>query len=79
MTLNWTDSSNETGYAIYISTDGSNFTFVNTAAQNSTSFVAGGLFASVTYFWRVYAVNEGNTAFIAGSLAGLASFALRRQ
>ncbi len=66
MTLNWTDSSNETGYAIYISTDGTNFSFLNTAAQNATSFTATGLFGSTTYFWRVYAVNEGSTAFIAG-------------
>ncbi|HEX4495428.1 MAG TPA: IPTL-CTERM sorting domain-containing protein [Thermoanaerobaculia bacterium] len=69
MTLNWTDSSNETGYAIYSSTDGTNFTFVNTAAQNATSFVATGLLGATTYFWRVYAVDEGSTAFIAGSQA----------
>jgi uncharacterized repeat protein (TIGR01451 family) len=67
MTLNWTDSANETGYAIYISTDGTNFTFLNTAAQNATSFVATNLLGATTYFWRVYAVNEGSTAFIAGS------------
>ena len=69
MTLNWTDSSNETGYAIYISTDGTNFSFLNTAAQNATSFAASGLLGGTTYFWRVYAVNEGNTAFLAGSQA----------
>ena len=69
MTLNWTDSSNETGYAVYISTDGTNFSFLNTAAQNSTSFVATGLLGGTTYFWRVYAVNEGNTALLAGSQA----------
>ncbi len=69
MTLNWTDSSNETGYAIYISTDGTNFSFLNTAAQNATSFTATGLLGGTTYFWRVYAVNEGNTAFLAGSQA----------
>ncbi len=69
MTLNWTDSSNETGYAIYISTDGTNFSFLNTAAQNATSFNATGLIGGTTYFWRVYAVNEGNTAFLAGSQA----------
>ena len=69
MTLNWTDSSNETGYAIYISTDGTNFSFLNTAAQNATSFAATGLLGGTTYFWRVYAVNEGNTAFLAGSQA----------
>ncbi len=69
MTLNWTDSSNETGYAVYISTDGVNFAFLSTAAQNATSFTASGLLGATTYSWRVYAVNEGNTAFIAGSQA----------
>ncbi|WP_165371407.1 fibronectin type III domain-containing protein [Pseudolysobacter antarcticus] len=67
MTLNWTDSSNEDGYAIYISTDGTNFSFVNTAAQNATSYVASGLLGGINYFWRVYAFSEGNTAFISGS------------
>src|SRR5436190_14801794 len=69
MTLNWTDSSNETGYAIYISTDGTNFSFLNTAVQNATSFNATTLLGATTYFWRVYAVNEGNTAFLSGSQA----------
>jgi uncharacterized repeat protein (TIGR01451 family) len=69
MTLNWTDSANETGYAIYNSTDGVNFTFVATAAQNAISFVATGLTGSTTYFWRVYAVNEGSTGLLAGTQA----------
>ena len=47
----------------------SNFSFLNTAAQNATSFAATGLLGGTTYFWRVYAVTEGNTAFIAGSQA----------
>src|SRR4051812_46290574 len=69
MTLNWTDSSNETGYTVYISTDNVNFSFLNTAAQNATSFAATGLIGATTYFWRVYAVTEGNTALLAGSQA----------
>ena len=67
MTLNWTDSSNEDGYAVYISTDGTNFSFVTTAAQNATSYTASGLLGGINYFWRVYAFTEGNTAFISGS------------
>ncbi len=69
MTLNWTDSSNEVGYAIYNSTDGTNFSFLNTAAQNATSFNATSLIASTTYFWKVYALSEGNTTLLAGSQA----------
>ncbi len=59
MMLNWTDSPNETIYAIYRSTDGTNFTFDGTAAQNATSYAASGLNPSTTYFWRVFAVSEG--------------------
>ena len=69
MTLNWTDSSNEVGYAIYVSTDGVNFSFLNTAAQNATSFAASGLTGATTYTWRVYAVTEGSTAFLSGAQA----------
>ena len=59
MTLNWTDSPDETLYAIYNSTDGTNFTFVATAAQNATSIAATGLTPNTNYTWRVFAVSEG--------------------
>jgi uncharacterized repeat protein (TIGR01451 family) len=67
MTLNWTDSSNEIGYLIYNSTDGVNFAFVGTAAQNATSFVASGLVGSTNYTWRVLAISEGATNALSGS------------
>src|ERR1044071_5334484 len=59
MTLNWTDSANETIYAVYRSTDGVNFTFDGTAAQNATSYNATGLSPGTNYFWRVFAISEG--------------------
>ena len=65
-TVNWTDSSNEIGYIIYNSTDGVNFTFVGSAAQNATSFAASGLAPSTSYTWRVFAVSEGATAGLSG-------------
>jgi hypothetical protein len=70
MTLNWTDSPDELIYAIYRSTDGTNFSFDGTAAQNATSYPATGLAPGTTYFWRVFAVSEGalSTA-LAGSQA----------
>ena len=67
MTLNWTDSANETGYAIYQSTDGINYTFITALAQDSTSFVANGLLGATTYFWQVYAFSEGDVASIGAS------------
>ena len=68
MTVNWTDSPDESLYAIYNSTDGTNYSFVNTAAQNATSFAATGLNPSTTYFWQVYAVSDGAlSAALSGS------------
>ncbi len=63
MTVNWGDSPNEVGYAIYSSTDGGiNYTFAGVAPQNATSFAASGLAPSTTYDWRVVAFSEGALA-----------------
>ncbi len=60
MTLNWQDNSNnEVGFLIMRSTDGTNYTTVVFTAANQTSYTATGLTPSTTYYWRVYAVNEG--------------------
>jgi hypothetical protein len=59
MTLNWTDSPDELGYAIYRSTDGTNYSFFSTAAQNATSLNVTGLSPNTTYFWQVYANSDG--------------------
>lgn len=60
MTLNWTDNAtNETAYAIYRSTDGINYSYVNQVAANSVNSVQTGLFAGTTYYWQVFAVSEG--------------------
>jgi hypothetical protein len=60
MTLNWADvSSNETGFLIYRSTDGINYTFVTQTAANATSSVQSGLTANTLYYWKVYSVSEG--------------------
>jgi hypothetical protein len=72
ITLNWTDSSNELVYAIYNSTDGVNFSFVTTAAQNATSFAVTNLLGNTTYTWQLHAVTEGSTAFISGAQATIA-------
>lgn len=60
MTLNWTDlSSNERGFVIYRSVDGTNYAFVTQLAAGATSSVQSGLTTGTTYYWRVYAVTEG--------------------
>ncbi len=59
MTLNWTDSANETIYAVYRSTDGINYSFDGTAAQNAVSYNVSGLTPGTNYFWNVYALSEG--------------------
>lgn len=59
-TLNWTDNStNEVGFAIYQSTDGTNYTFLTQAAANATSSVVAGLTPGTLYYYKVYAVTEG--------------------
>jgi hypothetical protein len=69
MTLNWADNTNnEVGYVIYNSTDGTNFTFVTQTAANATSQNFSGLTPSTNYFWRVFAVTEGQlSTVLAGS------------
>ncbi|MDF2382550.1 T9SS type A sorting domain-containing protein [Nostoc ellipsosporum NOK] len=60
MTLNWTDNAtNEAGYVIYRSTDGTNYTFAGQVAANATSLVQTGLSENTSYQWRVYALTEG--------------------
>ncbi|MDX6696266.1 MAG: hypothetical protein QOF02_3869 [Blastocatellia bacterium] len=77
MTLNWTDSPNETLYSIYRSTDGINYAFDGTAAQNATSYPATSLSPGVNYSWRVFAVSEGGlSTALSGSQATLAPGAI---
>ncbi len=75
MTLNWSDNSNnETGFAIYRSTDGVNYTFVSQTAANTTSSPQTDLTQNITYYWRVFAVSEGAlSAALAGSRVTLCS------
>ncbi|MFM7671378.1 MAG: beta strand repeat-containing protein, partial [Bacteroidota bacterium] len=69
MTLNWTDNAtNEVGYAIYRSTDNTNFTYIGLTAANAITTVQTGLTPSTLYYWRVAAVTEGTlSSFLSGS------------
>jgi hypothetical protein len=75
MTLNWTDNTvAESGYALYMSTDGTNYTLYNQYAANTTSALINALNPSTTYYWKVYAVREGVVSFaLSGSQTTLAS------
>ncbi|MBS0659980.1 MAG: fibronectin type III domain-containing protein [Verrucomicrobia bacterium] len=68
MTLTWSDAPNEQGYALYVSTDGTNFSYFDAVGENVTSYTTSDLAASTTYHWRVYSVSEG--ALSATPLAG---------
>lgn len=68
MTLNWTDSANDTGYAIYKSTDGVSYTLMANLASDTVTYNATGLSANTLYYWRVYALSEGQfSTTLAGS------------
>ena len=58
-TLNWVDnSSNETEFPIYLSTDNVNFNYIGAAAANAVSIQIINLTPSTTYYFQVWAANE---------------------
>ncbi len=66
--LTWTDNDTSpntaTGYNIYQSTDGTNFTQVGTASARATLFTVGGLQVSTKYYFEIDAFNAvGTSAF----------------
>jgi fibronectin type 3 domain-containing protein len=66
--LAWTDNdtppNSATGYNIYLSKDGKNFTQVGTASAGAASFAVGGLQVSTKYYFEINAFNSvGTSAF----------------
>ncbi|MEO6404478.1 MAG: T9SS type A sorting domain-containing protein [Ferruginibacter sp.] len=67
MNLNWVDNStNETDFNIFRSIDNINFTYVSTVTSTSVAttgtaynYLATGLNASTTYYWRIVSSSEG--------------------
>src|SRR5205085_387358 len=58
MNLAWTNNAtNQTGFEIDRSTDGTNFTLLTNVAGNVTNYSDSGLTAGTTYFYRVEATN----------------------
>jgi fibronectin type 3 domain-containing protein len=66
--LSWTDNdlppNSATGYNVFQSTNGTNFTQVGTASAKATSFAVGGLQIDTRYYFEVNAFNgQGTSAF----------------
>jgi titin len=63
--LAWTDAStNETGFRIERSTDGTSFTQLTTTGANTTTYTNSGLTEGTLYYYRVRATNTaGNSAY----------------
>jgi hypothetical protein len=60
VTLGWTDNSDsETGFYIYNSRDGENFTLIHTTGPNVTSYTSTGLIPATTYHWKIMSFTEG--------------------
>ncbi len=58
--LGWTDnSSNETGFKIFRSTDNISFSELASVAVNLTSYSDLGLISGTTYYYKVLAINSG--------------------
>lgn len=56
--LTWDDNSdNENNFSIYKSTNGSNFTLVNSVNMNTTSYSVTGIVNKQNYWFRVIAYN----------------------
>ncbi len=59
VTLNWLDNStDEIGFAIYYSTNGSDYTYLESTAPNVSTYTATGLPKGQNYYWRVYSIRE---------------------
>jgi pectate lyase len=63
--LSWTDNaSNETGFKIERSTDGTNFTQIATVGANATTYTNTGLTSGTTYYYQVRAYSAaGDSAY----------------
>jgi hypothetical protein len=59
LTLNWNATANTTGYHIYRSTDGTNFTLVGSLNAGTTTWNDTGLASNSTYYYSVGAYNTG--------------------
>jgi Secretion system C-terminal sorting domain len=75
LNLAWADIASEKGYVIYGSTDNINFNFYTKTVANIISVNVYGLVPSKLYYFRIYAISEGNVAsvFLTNNATALAA------
>ncbi|HEY4329296.1 MAG TPA: C2 family cysteine protease [Phycisphaerae bacterium] len=73
VSLTWNDrSTNETGFNVYSSTDGSNFSLLASVGENIASYKDYAAVSGITYTYRVAAFNgSGQSGFTNSASAGL--------
>lgn len=74
--LSWTDnSSNESGFSLERSSDGTTFTALATLDANASSYSNTGLAAATTYYYRLRAFNDAGTSAYTASVSATTSAA----
>ena len=71
LTVSWTcAATNEDGYYIYRSTDGTTYTQVGTAVEDATSYADTGLASYTLYYYKVRAYNAYGLSDLSGAASG---------
>jgi len=63
ISLSWTNVSNENGYKLYKSTNGSSYSFLSDIAANTTNYTDNSVVENTTYYYYILAYNDyGNSS-----------------
>ena len=63
ISLSWTNVSDENGYKLYRSTDGSNFSLLSDISPNTSTYTDNTVSESITYYYYIFAYNDyGNSS-----------------
>ena len=72
ITITWTDIADDQAYVVERSTDGTNYTEINTTANNVTSYADTGLSTAQIYYYRVKAAGGNYSNVLSGTTGGTA-------